>query len=115
MLKSIPLFAAVLLLGGVAAAQSGTINSMSTNPRQNVELSNSTGTESGQPSDSVPGSQSQENGLMPVTSNMVGSGSNGDMGQSARGAKPATAATEAKPAANNNAAPAKNAKPAEKK
>ena len=106
---------AVLLLAGAAVAQSGTINSMSTNPRQNLELSNSTGTESGQPSDSVPGSQNQENGLMPVTSNMVGSGSNGDMNQDIRGTKPATPATETKPAATNNATPSKNTKPAERK
>ena len=63
-------------------AQNGTVNSLSVNPRQNLELTNSTGTETGQPSDAVPGSESQDNGLVPVTSNMVGSGSNGNLNQS---------------------------------
>ena len=62
-------------------AQNGTINSLSVNPRQNPEMTNSTGTETGQPSDAVPGSQNHDNGLVPVTSNMVGSGSNGNMNQ----------------------------------
>ena len=91
----INLTAAGLLLGGMALAQSssGTMNSLSTNPRQNQELTNSTGTESGQPSDAVPGSESQPNGLVPETTNMVGSGSNGNMSQPTPGSKPPTPAT----------------------
>lgn len=83
---------------GIAWAQSGTINALSVNPRQNIEMTNSTGTETGQPSDSVPGSQNEENGLVPVTSNMVGSGSNGNMNQ------PLASPTAA--AATNTKAPA---------
>jgi hypothetical protein len=93
------LMAATCLLVCVAAtAQEGTINTLTVNPRQNQELTNSTGTASGQPSDAVPGSESQPNGLVPVTSNMTGSGSNGNMTQSTPGTKPpgANAAPEAK-------------------
>lgn len=75
----------------------GTINSLSVNPRQNIEMTHATGTETGQPNDVVAGSSSQENGRIPVTSNMTGSGSNGNMTQSATGAKPA--ATKAQPKA----------------
>jgi hypothetical protein len=71
-----------LMCGAVLAQQSGTINTLSVNPRQNQELTNSTGTETGQPTEAVPGSETEPNGLVPVTSNMVGSGSNGDMNQS---------------------------------
>jgi len=71
-----------LMCGAALAQQSGTINTLSVNPRQNQELTNSTGTETGQPSDAVPGSETEPNGLVPVTSNMVGSGSNGNMNQS---------------------------------
>jgi hypothetical protein len=88
----------VLLVGVAAMAQEGTINTLTVNPRQNQELTNSTGTASGQPSDAVPGSESQPNGLVPVTSNMTGSGSNGNMTQETPGSKPAVAnaAPEAK-------------------
>ena len=91
----IALTAAVLLLSGMVLAQSssGTMNSLSTNPRQNQELTNSTGTESGQPTDAVPGSESQPNGLVPETTNMVGSGSNGNMSQSTPASKPAAPGT----------------------
>ena len=93
----INLLAALLLLAGMALAQAqsagGTMNSLSTNPRQNQELTNSTGTESGQPSDAVPGSENQPNGLVPQTTNMVGSGSNGNMSQPTPGSKPPTPAT----------------------
>jgi len=76
------LFLAATTLAMEAQENSGgTINTLSVNPRQNLELTNSTGTESGQPNDVVPGSQGQENGLVPVTTNMGGSGSNGDMNQ----------------------------------
>ena len=117
------LLAGTILLVGVAAwAQEGTINTLSVNPRQNQELTNSTGTESGQPSDAVPGSQSQPNGLVPVTSNMTGSGSNGNMTQSTPGTKPpvANAAPEtknqgtAKPAAQSQKPAAQSQKPAAK-
>jgi len=99
---------AVGLLCGVGMAQqSGTINTLSVNPRQNLELTNSTGTETGQPSDAVPGSENQPNGLVPVTSNMNGSGSNGNMNQAEAGAKSgptngASAAVERKPAGKNS-------------
>ena len=67
---------------GMAWAQNGTVNTLSVNPRQNLELTNSTDTETGQPSDAVPGSQNEENGLVPVTSNMTGSSSDGNLNQS---------------------------------
>ncbi len=76
------LFLAATTLAMAAQENSGgTINTLSVNPRQNLELTNSTGTETGQPSDAVPGSEGQENGLVPVTSNMEGSGSDGAMNQ----------------------------------
>lgn len=81
------LFAAALLVTVFAltmAAQEssgGTINSLSLDPRQNVELTNSTGTATGQPNDVVAGSQGRENGLVPATTNMQGSGSNGNRNQ----------------------------------
>jgi len=80
-----------LSLGALWAQQSGTINGLSVNPRQNEELTNSTGTETGQPSDSVPGSENQDNGLVPVTSNMGGSASQTNPNQPAAGS---TAAAE---------------------
>ncbi len=103
----------VLLLSGLAitaAAQEnseGTINTLSVNPRQNAELGNYTGTESGQPSESVPGSESQPNGLVPSNTRMTGSGNNGNT----QGIPPVgqngspQARSEANP--NNNAAQAK--------
>lgn len=102
----------MLLLSGLAinaAAQEnseGTINTMSVNPRQNAELGNYTGTESGQPSESVPGSESQPNGLIPSTTRMTSSGNNGNT----EGTPPAgqnglsLAQSESNP--NNNAAQA---------
>ena len=87
-----------LLCGVVPAQQSGTVNSLSVNPRQNQELTNSTGTESGQPSDAVVGSDNQPNGLAPVTSNMVGSGSNGHMSQAQSTEKTAGARSSEKAA-----------------
>ena len=101
--------AAIVLLAGLvtaAAAQdsSGTINTLTVNPRQNQELTNSTGTETGQPSDVVPGSESQPNGLVPVTTKMMGSGSNGNMTQSTPGSKPPSAKAAAPmPRAQTNA------------
>lgn len=56
--------ASFLLLGGLsltAAAQDGTINSLSVNPRQNIDLGNYAGTETGQPDDYVDETQSQDN------------------------------------------------------
>ncbi|HZP23231.1 MAG TPA: hypothetical protein VFB04_07280 [Terriglobales bacterium] len=91
-----------LMCGAVLAQQSGTINTLSVNPRQNQELTNSTGTETGQPTEAVPGSETEPNGLVPVTSNMVGSGSNGNMDQSATPSKGESAT--AKPASSATAA-----------
>jgi hypothetical protein len=100
--------AALVLLGGmsiVAVAQdsSGTVNTLSVNPRQNQELTNTTGTETGQPSDVVPGSENQPNGLVPVTTTMQGSGSNGNMPQAApaKKAPAASAPTAARPQESN--------------
>lgn len=56
------------------AQDGGTINTLSVNPRQNIELTNSTGTETGQPSDSVPGSQNEPNGLITPNTAMSGGG-----------------------------------------
>jgi hypothetical protein len=112
------LIAVLGLLCSVAVAQqSGTINTLTVNPRQNQELTNSTGTESGQPSDAVPGSSNEPNGLVPVTSNMVGSGSNGNMNQNASaGAKQASGASNAGQAEQSKATGRKSSSaPAPKK
>ena len=110
--------AVLVLLGGltissVAQDSSGTINTLSVNPRQNQELTNSTGTETGQPSDVVPGSESQPNGLVPVTTNMQGSGSNGDMPQAApvKKAPAASAPAESRPQKSNKTPEQNSAKP----
>lgn len=89
-----------LFCGAMLAQQSGTINTLSLNPRQNQELTNTTGTESGQPSDAVPGSENEPNGLVPATTNMAGSGSNGNTNQTPSAAKSAnaTSAASAEPA-----------------
>lgn len=90
---------AIALLSGISMAQqAGTINTLSVNPRQNQELTNSTGTETGQPSDAVSGSENQSNGLIPVTSNMVGSGNQGNMNQVVPTAKADSASSSAAPA-----------------
>src|SRR5690349_18651511 len=104
-----------------AAAQEnseGPINTLSVNPRQNAELGNYTGTETGQPTSGLPRTESQPNGLVPSTATMTGSGSIGTPQQ-----KPPAginglplAHTEANP--NNNSAQANQgppAKPAKKK
>ena len=116
MMKFVLSFLAILLLlstlaGAQAQSSSGTINTLTTNPRQNQELTNTTGTETGQPSDAVPGSEAQPNGLVTPTTNMVGSGSNGNVSQPTPGSHPpAPAAAEQnttnKPA-NGNASQAK--------
>jgi hypothetical protein len=80
--------------GALMAQQGGTINTLSVNPRQNQELTNSTGTETGQPSDSVPGSANQANGLVPSTTGVTTFGGSGDR-QPAPTAKPAASNTAA--------------------
>jgi hypothetical protein len=73
-----------ILLGGLAitaAAQEnseGPINTLSVNPRQNAELGNYTGTETGQPTTGMPRTENQPNGLVPSTTPMTGSGSTTD-------------------------------------
>src|SRR4051794_37770350 len=73
-----------ILLGGLAitaAAQEnseGPINTLSVNPRQNAELGNYTGTETGQPTTGMPRTENQPNGLVPSTPPMPGSGSTTD-------------------------------------
>jgi len=93
--------ATALLSCGVVWAQEGegTVNSLSVNPRQNVEMTNTTGTESGQPTAAVPRSENQPNGLIPVTSNMSGSGGFGNGNQNVEGNKPSATS-------NANKAPA---------
>ena len=98
--------AVLIVLGGtMLAQQSGTINTLSVNPRQNQELTNTTGTETGQPSDAVPGSATEPNGLMPVTTEMLGSGSNGNMNQAPSTAKGQSANRPAKAAEQKPTAP----------
>jgi hypothetical protein len=83
--------------GTMPAQQGGTINTLSVNPRENQELTNSTGTETGRPSEAVPGSEKEPNGLVPVTSDMVGSGSNGNTNQKQSTEKAANASSQANP------------------
>ena len=74
----------VLLFSGLAisaAAQEnseGPINSLSLDPRQNAELGNYTGTETGQPTTGMPRTENQPNGLVPSTSATTGSGATTD-------------------------------------
>ena len=99
----------MLLLSTLSLAQSqssGTINTLTTNPRQNQELTNTTGTETGQPSDAVPGSEEQPNGLVTPTTNMVGSGSNGDVSQATPGSKPPVPASSEQNTAQKNSSAA---------
>src|SRR5215471_2265214 len=80
----LPVLSFVLLLSGLAvtaAAQEsaeGPINTLSLDPRQNAELGNYTGTESGQPNSSAPRTENQPNGLVTPTANMSGSAGGGD-------------------------------------
>ena len=99
--------ASLFLLTGLAMAQSGTVNNLSVNPRQNQEMTNSTGTESGQPSPAVAGSEDLPNGLIPVTTNMAGSSSNGSINQSETGNQTAAAAAKASEHARPDIAVAK--------
>ncbi len=95
------MFAAIVLMWGVAPAQQstgGTVNSLSTNPRQNAELTGTTGTPSGQPDDATPGSENMPNGLVPQTTKMEGSGSNGNMNQPVAAAPSTKNGSSAKPA-----------------
>jgi len=96
----------ILLCGAMLAQQSGTVNSLSVNPRQNQELTCSTGTASGQPSDAVPCSDTQPNGLISSTSEMAGSGSNGNMNQPP--AKPERTNASSSANAAQQKAPAQN-------
>ena len=64
-----------------AAAQEnseGPINSLSVDPRQNAELGNYTGTETGQPTTGMPRTENQPNGLAPSIAPMTGSGATTD-------------------------------------
>lgn len=90
--------------GAMLAQQSGTVNTLSVNPRQNQELTNSTGTETGQPSDAVAGSENEPNGRIPVTSDMAGSGSNGNQRQARSSEKAAGASSPASPPEHKPAA-----------
>jgi hypothetical protein len=115
------LLSTMLLLSCLAVTQSqsssGTINTMTTNPRQNQELTNTTGTETGQPSDAVPGSEAQDNGLITPTTNMVGSGSNGNVSQPTPGSHPPAPDAAEQTTPNNPSADAgtKNASKGETK
>jgi hypothetical protein len=75
--------AAILLSSCVVWAQdsSGTVNSMSDNPYQNQEMTNTMGSTTGQPTD-LGGERDMPNGLVPSTTTMIGSGSNGNLDQS---------------------------------
>lgn len=70
-----------LLLGGcMAVAQnpnSGTVNSMSSDPEQNQKMTGSMGTTTGQPNDVTPGSGAATALGNPQTRTMTGSDSNG--------------------------------------
>ncbi len=100
--------AVALLLCAPLLAQessgSGPVNSLTVNPTQNQELTGTMGTETGQPNDVTPGSENMPNGLVPVTTNMMGSGSNGNTNQNVPG-------VSAKPKANS-AAPKAETRPA---
>jgi len=98
--------ATALLSGGVLWAQEGegTVNSLSVNPRQNAVMTNTTGTESGQPTADVPGSQNQPNGLVPVTSYTSVYGNSSNKVPTAAPGKAATATAASKPAAQNEQA-----------
>jgi hypothetical protein len=108
-------FSLMILLSGLAitaAAQEnsvGPINTMSVDPRQNAELGNYTGTETGQPTTGMPRTENQPNGLMPSTGTMTGSATTTDT-QSvppAGGNGLPLARSEANP--NNNAAQTRQA------
>ena len=60
-------------------------------------MTNSTGTESGQPTAAVPGSANQPNGLIPVTSDMVGSGRHGNVDQNVEANNPTATSNANKP------------------
>lgn len=106
--------AGLVLLTGVAIAQSGPINVVTVDPRENADLANTTGTETGQPSDIVPRSYNMANGLNPVTTNMSGYGSNDNLNRPLAGAKaaPATTQTTAK---DETGRAKRNERPATKK
>ena len=80
--------AVLALLTGIAMAQSGPINVVTVDPRENADLANTTGTETGQPSDLVPRSYNSSNGLTPVTGNISGNGSTVNLHQPAAESKP---------------------------
>jgi len=83
MKKFLILFGCLLVAGVLAAAQDsgGTINWMSSNPYQNQEMTSSMGSTTGQPTD-LAGERDLPSGLVPVTTTMEGSGSNGNLNQS---------------------------------
>lgn len=85
--------AALALLTGVAMAQSGPINVVTVDPRENADLVNTTGTETGQPTDMAPRSYNMSNGLNPVTTNMSGYGV-GNISQPTVSPKPTPASNE---------------------
>ncbi len=106
------MIAGVVLMWAVAQAQQstgGTVNSLSTNPRQNAELTGTTGTPSGPPDDATPGSENMPNGLVPQTTEMEGSGSNGSMNQPVAAAPSARNGSSAKPATRQKTSSGKGA------
>ncbi len=73
------LLLSVALAGGQNSNNSGTVNSMSTDPQQNQKATGTMGTTTGQPNDVTPGSSQNYSGGVPSTSTMTGSGSDGKM------------------------------------
>ncbi len=118
-MRSILLAAACwIMLSTALPAQdvSGTVNSMSVDPTQNQKLTGTLATTTGQPNDVTPGSENMPNGLVPVTTNMKGSGSNGNMNQPVAGmpSSRSNAATAANTAKRNNTQAEKKPQPSHK-
>ena len=84
MMKAIGIMAAILLGSCLSLAQnpnSGTVNSMSTDPEQNQKMTGSMGTTTGQPNDVTPGSGAATALGNPTTRTTTGSDSNGSYHQ----------------------------------
>ena len=105
---SLMMLLSVLTIAAVAQENSeGPINTISVDPRQNAELGNYTGTETGQPTTGTPRTENQPNGLIPAAAPMTGSGATVDTQRTppAGGNGLPLARSEANP--NNNAAQTK--------
>lgn len=100
---------AAVLFGGIAVAQSGTVNSISNDPEQNQKLSGSMGTTSGTANDVTPGQDRDETlgnpGNAPISGQMSEQANRPDQGKQAQATSGSPAPNQSSSSANSTSRP----------